>query len=178
MATFRIQATLKNKSALASWLTIAEKQAISYMEQQVENMIRIAAEHTPRYSGAATLGWRVTLDKSKANAVGESGNESRELKYEGGINDAKSQAAINTVVGYNRLISWNIAAKIHKEKDTDVRFYLYNKQAYAREWLEDNAGIRERLRDVNKDFWTMQQIQAAVAASGKRIKNDFSKGKY
>lgn len=129
--------------------------------------LEVATKHTPKWSGAATESWKLSLN-------GETSIDSSHPVFEDtptfeeGIHDSKAHAFNMSVVNaeLNR-IRLGVYAKVRAGKD--VKITLYNSQPYATRWLSSNSlGIL--LRAVNQDYYTFNEICAEVKVSARLAK--------
>lgn len=129
--------------------------------------LEVATEHTPKWSGAATESWKLSLNGETSIDSGHSVFEDSPT-FEEGIHDSKAHAFNMSVVNaeLNR-IRLGVYAKVRAGKD--VKITLYNSQPYATRWLSSNSlGIL--LRAVNQDYYTFNEICAEVKASARLAK--------
>lgn len=166
-ASVRVSSTLKNKGALAVLMRAANKAPIEYIEEYAQKVLAAAAQYTPRYSGATTQSWHISLDKNKANTQDAPTHEWEDTPaYHGGIYDPKSTALINKLLNQNRFTAWDVAARLRVKGS--VSFYIYNTAAHAKLWLDsDTPSIT--LRSVNEDYWTMEHIKTYARNVGKQL---------
>ena len=173
MASVRVYSNLKNENAFAVLLDKLHNNIADSVVETARTMLEVAVERTPKYSGQATQGWRVTLDKSQANSAAWDGKvRQRDTypppKYEGGIWDAAAGSLNAQVVGRNvGLVKINLVRKLAEGKP--VSLYLYNIHPYTTLWLSDES-FADNLREVNRDFWTMEQIKEALRYRMKGLK--------
>lgn len=143
----------------ANNLQILQAKIRKELPQQLLNILNIAlqmaTEHTPKWSGLATEGWRVSLNGKTAVFTSKSTFEAP--KYEGGIYDAQAPALNRKVVNkeLNR-IRLGVYAQCRAGKD--VQITLYNSQPYAQKWLEEGSTLGVLLRSVNQDYYTFNDI--------------------
>lgn len=129
-----------------------------HIASAVKDVVGIAAAHTPRWSGQATAGWRVTLNGSVQKSGNKGWNvlEMPPMKYEDGIHDSAARPLVARVKGQQNFLYTNVRRKL--ETNRTVRVKLYNTEDYADAWLNDESF--DGLREVNQDFYTMEQIAA------------------
>lgn len=165
MATVNCFSTTKNPNAFTVLLEEINGKVADVVEQTARTMLEVATERTPKYSGQATRGWRVTMKKDSIEAAAWDGKvERRERygppKYEGGMWDPSAGGLNREVVNRHvQLTKHNIIRKLSQTHD--VTLYLYNKEPYTALWLND-ADYGTNLREVNQEFWTMEEIKSAL----------------
>lgn len=126
--------------------------------------LEVATEHTPKWSGAATESWKLSLNGEPTVDSGYPVFVDSPA-FEEGIHDSKAPAFNRSVVNaeLNR-IRLGVYAKVRAGKD--VKITLYNSQPYATRWLSSNSlGIL--LRAVNQDYYTFNEICAEVRVSAR-----------
>lgn len=129
--------------------------------------LEVATEHTPKWSGAATESWKLSLNGEASIDSGHPVFEDSPT-FEEGIHDSKAHVFNMSVVNaeLNR-IRLGVYAKVRAGKD--VKITLYNSQPYATRWLSSNSlGIL--LRVVNQDYYTFNEICAEVKVSARLAK--------
>ena len=156
---------LKNPNAFTALLEDIQGRVADAVLETARTALEVAVERTPKYSGRATRGWRITLNKDSVESAawnGESKNRERydPPKYEGGMWDAAASGLNREVVNrHMQLTKHNILPKLRRSGEAS--FYLYNKEPYTALWLDD-ADYGTNLRAVNQDYWTMEEIKSAL----------------
>lgn len=185
MASIRVSSQMKNQNALSVLLTKLREQQAEYVLQTARTMLEVATSRTPKYSGAATEGWRVSLSKDAANNVPAFSLTAFMMadsaygppKYEGGIYDPGAESLNRRVSGQANLVKANVMRRLQASGDTGVGLYLYNVQPYTQVWLQD-MDLANFLREVNKDYWTMSEITQAVRLRLRNVNRELSGGIY
>lgn len=168
-----VQHKRKNPNALKMMLQKAEESALKQLLDVAESAVRIAAEYTPKWSGTATEGWTLTLQKvtsvSHSGLAGQMGGDYYpEPIFPGGISDAAAGELNKSVVdAAMRQIRLAAYSKVRAGKNVEI--WLTNTAPHAAIWLNgDDRTANQILRTQNQDYYTYADIQAAVKAYRQR----------
>lgn len=156
----RISVTSKNKKL--SGLKVLQDRLTEGTANALLDVARVAleaaTESTPKWSGRATEGWRISL-VPRSGYTDTINFPIESPVYKMGIEDTAAaqlnQSVVDREVNYLKGVLKNALA------NGKVSFYLVNDVAYSAQWLNsDNAGTF--LRAVNQDYYTIRDIEAVV----------------
>ena len=156
----RISVTSKNKklSGLKMLQERLTEGAVETLLGVAKHALEAATEHTPKWSGNATEGWRITLTP-RSGYTDNTKYMMGSVEFPEGIYDVAADELNRLVVEREMdFLRGALKAQMHKGK---FSFYLVNDVAYSAQWLNSNdAG--SFLREVNQDYYTIRDIQASV----------------
>lgn len=159
---------VQGRNELFLLMQAVEEQAAQRIRSAAKTIMMMAAEYTPKYSGTATRGWRITLDASKVQTHAdydprhEPAPEQYDAPiYEGGMLDARAHS-LNAQVANLQLGNLRDSFITKRLQAAPViELHLYNAVPYSAIWLEDMP-LAAKLREVNKDYWTMDELRQAI----------------
>lgn len=132
-----------------------------HVKKLLDTALRVAVEHTPRYSGEATSGWSLTVNPESIHTVASTADPEAKPKYPGGIHDPSAAALIGRSAASRAQTIASFAEKLRNKGKATA--YLYNRYEHAQKWLgNDRTTARGLLRAVNHDFWTFHDINRAL----------------
>lgn len=145
-----------------------KKESAEHILNLAKIALETAVEHTPKWSGSATEGWRFSF--TGENILSTNPPMFMDIpKFEEGIHDPKA-AAFNRLLVNKELnrIRLGVYSKVRAGKD--VKLSLYNTQTYSQKWLSDKSSMVVLLRIVNQDYYTFSEICAEVRISARMAK--------
>lgn len=120
--------------------------------------LQTAAEHTPKWSGNATEGWRISFTP-RGGYTNAYGPDMADPKYPGGIGDSAADELNRMVVARQmKALRSRLKGALRRGR---LAFYLVNDADYSRMWL-DGGSAGSVLRAVNQDYYTVEDIKNAV----------------